>query len=119
MSQGTHERRNYRPPHGVDAGDPVVGRRYAAWAKPSTKNHPCMMNKLYNKSTRTVNYHTKPRASEEMGPLNAPCVTMSGPNHIAFRTLFHSDRSCQLFVESSNRTQRWGRDDHDIVVPRG
>jgi hypothetical protein len=29
----------------------------------------------------------------------------------------HASWSCQLFVENSNRTQRRGRDNHDIVAP--
>jgi 3-deoxy-D-manno-octulosonic-acid transferase len=37
---------------------------------------------------------------------------------VAFGSHFHDDRSCQPLIKSSNRTQRQGHNNHNVIVPR-
>ena len=77
------------------------------------------MDKLSIMSKRTVSSHLEARASEEGSSQSAPRAAPSGPNRVALRTCFGSDRPRQLSVESSSHTQKQKGKDHDNVVPQG
>ena len=77
------------------------------------------MDKLSIMSKRTVSSHLEARACEEGSSQSAPRAAPSGPNRVALRTCFGSDRPRQLSVESSSHTQKQKGKDHDNVVPQG
>jgi hypothetical protein len=73
-------------------------------AKPKTRVQSRMADKPFVTAQETVSFHSEAGASREASSLCAPHATPSGPNHVALRTCIHSDKSCQLSVESSSYT---------------
>jgi hypothetical protein len=86
-------------------------------AKPGTKTWSNTVGKPSVMVKRTVSCHSEVRAFEEAGSLSTTCAASSGSNRVALRSYFHSDKSCQLLVESGNHTQRRERDNYDTVMP--
>jgi hypothetical protein len=84
--------------------------------KPGTRTQSCTANKSFITSHWAVSHHSEARVSEGADSLSAPCATLSGPNHVALRACIHSNRSHQLFIKSSNRTQKWRHDDSDAIA---
>ena len=86
-------------------------------AKPRTIVQSHMVDKPPIMPQLTVSYELEAHASREVGSQSASCAVPIELNCVVLRPHFHSDRSCQLLIESGNRTQRWGHDNRDIIAP--